>query len=118
MARSKKEEKDVMILQLLETEPEQLMKISGMVWGMTGATIGSLFIFLTLIGFVVNLLPGTPHYPTTGIIYLLFISIIMTFVLTIFYAMTGALLGSLLANAVNWILQQMGGIKLKVRKMN
>ena len=115
---SKGKEGEVMILQLLETEPNQLMKIGGIVWGMTGAAIGSIFVFITLVGFLLNFVPGMPKYPMSGIIYLLFMSIIISFALTVFYTFAGAALGGMMANTVNWILKKMGGIKLKVRKLN
>ena len=115
---SKTKEGEVMILQLLETEPDQLMKIGGIVWGMTGAAIGSILVFITIIGFLLNFVPGMPNYPMSGVIYLLFMSIVITFVFTVFYSLTGAALGGMLANTVNWVLNKMGGIKLKVRKLN
>jgi len=117
VAKSKIQNGDVMILQLLQTEPDQLSKIGAMVWGMTGSAIGIFFIFTSIIGALLNLLPGLPHYPWEGYIYLTFISIVITFVLTIFYAMCGAALGSLMENSVNWVLNKMGGIKLRVRKL-
>ena len=108
----KGKEYEVLILQLIETEPEQLMKISAIFWGTTGAAIGSLFIFISLIGILLN------YVSLMGGIFLLFSSIIITITLSFFYALTGAALGSMTSKTVNWILEKMGGIQLKVRKLN
>jgi hypothetical protein len=106
-----------MVLQLLQTEPDQLTKIGAIVWGMTGAAIGLFFIFTAIVGAVLNLVPGLPHLSWNSYIYLTFMGIVITFVLTVFYTMCGAALGSLMENSVNWVLSKMGGIKIRVRKL-
>ena len=108
-----------MVLQLLQTEPDQFAKIGAIFWGMTGAAVGIFFIFTAIIGAVVNLIPslGLPHLSWFSYVYLTFMGIVITFVLTVFYAMCGAALGSIMENSVNWMLDRMGGIKLKVRKL-
>lgn len=111
----KPKDSDVMVLQLLQTEPDQLTKIGAMVWGMTGMSIGFFFIFTAIIGALLNLIPGMLNVSWYSYIYLVFMGIVITFVLTVFYAMCGAALGSLMENTVNWILRKMGGIKLRVR---
>lgn len=108
-------EQEVMVIQILETERDQLTKIGALVWSMTGAAIGCLFILASIMVLVFSLVPGMPQYPLSGSLYLISYSVIITFVLTIFYGMMGGLMGGLMSSAINWILQKMGGIKLKVR---
>ncbi len=117
VTKPKSQEGEVMVLQLLQTEPEQFTKIGALVWGMTGMAIGIFFIFISLIGLLLNFVPGLPHISLNGFTYLIIMSLVITFVLTIFYAMCGAALGSMLENSVNWILNKMGGIKFRVRKL-
>lgn len=112
---SKATDKEVVVLQILETEPEQLTKIAALVWGMTGAAIGGFLLLMSIMGLVLSLLPGMPKYPVSGSMRLIFFSLIITFVLTIFYGMMGGLMGALMSNAINWVLHKMGGIKFKVR---
>jgi hypothetical protein len=115
--KSKTWEGKVMVLQLLETEPEQLTKIGAIIWATVGAAIGCLLILLSVVGLLLNLIPGTPQYPISGSIYLIFVSILITIGLTLFYGMAGAVLGSLTSNTVNWVLRKMGGILFRVRKL-
>lgn len=105
-----------MLIQILEIDKEQLTKIGMLVWAMTGAAIGSLFVLASIL---VLLLPFfMPQYRVSGGLDLVLYSILITFVLTIFYGMMGGLLGGIISHTINWILEKIGGIRIRVRKLN
>ena len=121
MAQKKKKSRStgteqLMILQILETDREQVVKIGALVWAMTGAAIGFFFVLMSIL-MLVSASVGLSPYPASGALNMIVYSIVIAFVLAVFYGMVGGLMGILLSDAANWVLQKVGGIKLRVRRI-
>ena len=107
---------DLMYMEVVKIYPEHLTALSAAVWGMTGFAIGGFFILLSAMGLLYGgQIPGTNIiFPASQSWYLLGISVVITLVLSIFYAMIGGLLGTVIADVYDMLVEKLGGIQMQV----
>ena len=105
----------VLDLEWMGVEPITFTRAMTVVFGVIGFSIG---LFLVLLSLLIPYVPGMPEYAPGAGSRLVLTSVVITFVLAIFYSMMGGLLGNLGAKTFNTICGAYGGIKLRFKRLN